>query len=113
MGCGPLPKHTRNWAIWREYCAGGTGKAVGERYGVSAGRVLQIRDKCDKEVKRALERELHVASCPLPDSVREGLLGVEFTFTMDDPWNPYTGRKGWKRLSDGSWFKFNIGGRDE
>jgi len=109
MGCGPKSKNDRNWAIWREYHAGCTEKVIGERYDVSTSRVHQIRNRCSKELKWALERQLHGAGCPLSDNIQNGLIGVEFTFTMDDPWNVYTGRKGWAQLSDGSWFKFNIG----
>jgi len=114
MGCGPETKTGRNWQIWRDYYAGGaTEKALGEQYDISPGRVNQIRTRCDKDVRWALERQMHPANGPLPDSIRDGLLGVEFTFTMNDPWSVETGRKGWCELSDGSWFRFTIGASDE
>jgi hypothetical protein len=64
-------------------------------------------------MKAALERQLQLVGAPLDDTVRCGLLGVEFTFQMDDPWDLHEGRKGWDQLRDGSWFKFTIGASDE
>lgn len=112
MGCGPDPKHDRNWAIWREYNAGDEpARVFAARHNVTPARVIQIVRRCDKQMKAALERQLQPVGLPLGDAVRDGLLGVEFTFTMADPWDVHNGRKDWGQLSDGSWFKFNIGAK--
>ena len=114
MGCGPEPKNDRNWAVWREFHAGkGPGHVLGAKYDLSASRVIQIVRRCDRQLKAALNSKLNPTAPPLDDAVRDGLQGVEFTFTMADPWNEYKGRKGWDQLNDGSWFQFSIGASDE
>jgi len=111
MGNSPEPKHKRNWAIWREYRAGGVTLAnVGAKHGFSGSRARQIVVGCDKQVLHALRRRISPATEPLPDHMREGLLGVEFTFRADDPWNPFCGYGDWVNV-DNSWFQITIGAK--
>ena len=86
---------------------------MGAKYDLSASRVIQIVRRCDRQVKAALNAQLHPDAPPLDGAVRDGLQGVDFTFTMADPWDVHNGRKGWDQLKDGSWFQFSIGASDE
>ena len=106
-------KTERNWAIWREYRSGGTTlSALGAKHGVGRARIRQIVMKCGREVKCALSTRLLPLAVLLEDSVREGTLGVEFTFQLDDPFDIYDGWGEWEPLYLGyntwTWFKVNI-----
>jgi hypothetical protein len=106
-------KTERNWAIWREYRSGGIFlREMAVKYGVSPTRISQIIRRRDRDVKRVLNRGLCPSYGPLEDPVREGTLGVEFTFRLDDPFDIYDGWGEWERLYLGydtwTWFKVNI-----
>ena len=113
MGYNPKEKIDRNWSIWREYRKGGVRcKDLAVKYGVSTPRVLHIINRCEKDMKRALKRPFTPPFVVAENSVRDNLLGVEFTFRADDPWDLYEGRGDWVDL-DNSWFRYTIGASDE
>ena len=113
MGAGPEPKNERNWAVWREYRSGGVRLAdVGAKYDITASRARQIVTRCDKLVHHALCMPLRPTIELLDDHVRDGILGVEFTFRADDPWDPHQGLGDWIGL-DNAWFQITVGASDE
>lgn len=67
----------RNWAIWRDMKVNGlTGKAAGERHGVTAGRAAQITKKHSRHVTWHIRyRDDHMAD--YPPAIVEALYGVE------------------------------------
>jgi len=84
----------RKWAMWREYKAGGTTlKKVGENFGITPERVRQSNAKCDRMIRRTLDRAK--PGVPASAEVREATRGVEFVFcngfTLEDT-------KGWQQL---------------
>ena len=115
MSGSPEPKNERNWSIWREYRAGGVRLVeVGAKHGVTIGRVRQIVLRCDQQVKYSLRKMFRPSFKPLEDHIRDGLLGIEFTF-MDDLALTYEDRCSgqWQQLDNETWFKINIGASDE
>ena len=113
MGFGPEPKNERNWAVWREYRSGGIHLAdLGAKYDITASRTRQIVTRFDKLVRHALRMPFHPTTEPLDGHVRDGILGVEFTFRADDPWDPIQGFGDWAELDD-LWFQITVGASDE
>ena len=113
MGLSPEPQNERNWAMWREYRSGGIRlKDLGAKHGITSGRVQQIVMRCDRLVRGALRKTMRPPVEPLEDHIRNGLLGVEFTFRADDPWDVHCGYGDWVEV-DNSWFQITIGASDE
>ena len=117
MGNSPETREERNWAIWREYSAGNvTLKAVGAKYGITAGRVSALVIRHDKQVAVALRRMMNNHAPPLNEHTRNALLGIEFTF-MDDLVFPYEelhmNGGPWRQFDGSTWFKIEIGASDE
>lgn len=67
----------RNWAIWRDINVNGlTGKAAGDKYGVTRSRVMQIAKKHSRHVEWHIRhRGDHMADYPA--AIVEALYGVE------------------------------------
>ena len=111
MGAGPEPKNERNWAVWREYRLGGIGLAdLGAKYDITASRTRQIVVRCDRQVLYALRKLIRPTTEPLEDHIRNGILGVEFTF-VDDlaiTWEQLWSGE-WTRLDNETWFKLEMG----
>ena len=111
MGFSPEPKNERNWAVWREYRSGGICLAdIGAKYGITASRARQIVVRCDRQVLHALRKLIRPTTEPLEDHVRNGILGVEFTFvddlviTQEQLWSGQ-----WTRLDNETWFNLKTG----
>jgi hypothetical protein len=90
----------RNWAIWREYKAGGTTlEKVGKNFGVTRERVRQAVAKLDRKMRWVLNPGVNKQWDNVPDEIREGTLGVEFVFRNELTFNGWDGdQKGWDRL---------------
>jgi hypothetical protein len=90
----------RNWAIWRQYKAGGTTlKKVGEEFGITAERVRGVVAKLDRKMRRVLNPGINKQWDNVSDEIREGTLGVEFVFKNDLAFRFFDGdQKGWDRL---------------
>ena len=89
----------RNWAIWREYKAGGTTlEKVANNFGVTRERVRQAVAKIDRGIRTVLNRGMSGMWDNVPDEYREGTLGVEFVFTNDLVVNDREGWKGWDKV---------------
>ena len=117
MGNSPEAKEARNWALWRDYRAGNvTLKAVGAKYGIANTRVSALVARRDKEVAVALRRMMNNHAPPLNEHMRNALLGVEFEFMNDLVFprhDPSVNDGSWREFDGSTWFKVNIGGRDE
>lgn len=89
----------RNWAIWREYKAGGTTlEKVANNFGVTRERVRQAIAKIDRKLRTVLNRGMATTWDNVPDEFREGTLGVEFVFTNDLVFDDRDGWKGWEKV---------------
>jgi len=89
----------RNWAIWREYKAGGTTlEKVGNNFGITRERVRGIIAKIDRGIRTVLNRGMATMWDTVPDEYREGTLGIEFVFTNDLVVNDREGWKGWDKV---------------
>lgn len=89
----------RNWAIWREYKAGGTTlEKVANNFGVTRERVRQAVAKIDRGIRTVLNRGMSGMWDNVPDEYREGTLGVEFVFKNELVFNDWDERKGWEKV---------------
>ena len=81
----------RNWAIWRaSRVAGASRHDIAKEAGLHPSRVWMIVQEYDALARQAVRRSIDL---PATDAVRDGLLGVEFEFTLevcldadDDTW---------------------------
>jgi hypothetical protein len=89
----------RNWAIWREYKAGGTTlEKVANNFGVTRERVRQAVAKIDRGIRTVLNRGMSGMWDNVPDEYREGTLGVEFVFKNELVFDDWDERKGWEKV---------------
>lgn len=89
----------RNWAIWREYKAGGTTlEKVANNFGVTRERVRQAVAKIDRGIRTVLNRGMSGMWDNVPDEYREGTLGVEFVFKNELVFNDWDEQKGWEKV---------------
>ena len=89
----------RNWAIWREYKAGGTTlDKVGKNFGITRERVRGIIAKIDRKMRTTLNRGVATMWNSVPDEIREGALGVEFVFKNELVFDNWDERKGWEKV---------------
>ena len=89
----------RNWAIWREYKAGGTTlEKVANNFGVTRERVRQAIAKIDRKLRTVLNRGMATSWDNVPDEFREGTLGVEFVFKNELVFDDWDERKGWEKV---------------
>lgn len=89
----------RNWAIWREYKAGGTTlEKVGKNFGITRERVRGIVAKIDRGMRTVLNRGVATMWSNVPDEYREGTLGVEFVFSNELVFDNCDERRGWEKV---------------
>jgi hypothetical protein len=77
------PNFARFWAVWRaRKSTGKTYGEIGKDFGYAgAERVRQLTLRCDRQLAFALKQEWDT---PCASFVREGTLGVTFTFTLGE-----------------------------
>jgi hypothetical protein len=77
------PNFARFWAVWRaRKFSGKILREIGKDFGYAgAERVRQMTLKCDRQLAFALKQEWDT---PCASFVREGTLGVTFTFTLGE-----------------------------
>ena len=89
----------RNWAIWREYKAGGTTlEKVANNFGVTRERVRQAIAKIDRGMRTVLNRGMATMWDNVPDEYREGTLGVEFVFKNELVFDNCDEQRGWEKV---------------
>ena len=89
----------RNWAIWREYKAGGTTlEKVANNFGVTRERVRQAIAKIDRKLRTVLNRGMATSWDNVPDEFREGTLGVEFVFKNELVFDNCDEQRGWEKV---------------
>lgn len=101
----------RNWDVWREYRTTKIDqKTLGEKYGISSGRVSSIVKKCDAKVKRAL----NISWLSSVHEARDGILGVEFVFRHEETISIHDPKlKEWNRLNNKDGVSFRCRKQDE